>query len=459
LRGLYGYLPENTVNPDAEYLDQTDIFRLQRAAAVAGKKRIILCVFDGMDWQTTRNASIYRTGKVAYDEGRGTGLHFQDYRGAPTDFGYMVTSPHNEGTKIDVDSQSVLNPNGTMRGGYDWRRAGDKPWSLATDPEYLISRSRELGQAYTDSSSSATSMTAGIKTYNGAVNVDFQGQQIETLAHKLQKEGYSVGAVSSVPISHATPAAAYAHNVDRDDFQDLARDMVGLRSVAHRDVPLSGMDVVLGTGWGEIVNDKVKEQGANFVPGNLYLPEEDIQAIDVENGGRYRVVQRTAGIEGRAALKAAADDAVARKLRLFGFFGASKPCHLPFRTADGDYRPTDGARRKADHYTPDDLKENPTLSDMAVAALDVLSQNPKGFWLMVEAGDVDWANHDNNLDNSIGAVISGDEAVRAITNWIETHGGWDDTLLIVTADHGHYFHLTKPEAIATAAEQSRQQPK
>lgn len=301
-------------------------------------------------------------------------------------------------------------------------------------------------------------MTAGIKTYNGAVNVDYQGQQVETIAHWLQKEGYSVGVATSVPICHATPAAAYSHNVDRDDYQDLSRDLLGLRSVAHRDVPLPGMDVVLGTGWGETVHNKVAAQGRNFVPGNLYLTQEDLEAIDVENGGRYRVVQRTPGVEGRTALTAAANDAIARKLRLFGFFGAGKPSHLPYRTADGNYNPTAGVKYK-DQYTPSDLTENPTLADMAVAALDVLSQNPKGFWLLVEAGDVDWSNHDNNVDNSIGAVISGDNAVRAITDWIESHGGWDDTLLIVTADHGHYFHLTKPEAIAAAAEEAQAQSK
>ena len=69
---------------------------------------------------------------------------------------------------------------------------------------------------------------------------------------------------------------------------------------------------------------------------------------------------------------------------------------------------------------------------------------------MIEAGDVDWGNHDDNIDDSIGAALDGDDAVKAVTTWIETHGGWEDTVLIVTADHGHYFHLTKPDAIAAA---------
>jgi alkaline phosphatase len=84
---------------------------------------------------------------------------------------------------------------------------------------------------------------------------------------------------------------------------------------------------------------------------------------------------------------------------------------------------------------------------MAVVALDVLaSRGP--FWLMVEAGDVDWASHANNIDTAIGAVHSGDAAFRAIVKWIERHGGWDDTVVIVTSDHGHLFVLTDPQAFA-----------
>jgi alkaline phosphatase len=67
---------------------------------------------------------------------------------------------------------------------------------------------------------------------------------------------------------------------------------------------------------------------------------------------------------------------------------------------------------------------------------------------MVESGDVDWASHGNNIDNCIGAVKSGDAALRAILRWIEVHGGWADTAVIVTSDHGHLFVLTDPAAFA-----------
>lgn len=66
---------------------------------------------------------------------------------------------------------------------------------------------------------------------------------------------------------------------------------------------------------------------------------------------------------------------------------------------------------------------------------------------MIEPGDVDWANHDNNLDNSVGAVLSGDAAFRAVVDWVEARDCWDETAVIVTADHGHYLHITDPAAL------------
>ncbi len=455
LKQLYGYLPAGTLNPEAEYFDETDIYHLQETAAAEGKRRIILFIFDGMDWHSTWTAACYKNGEVKYREGRGTGLHFQDYRGVPTDFGYMVTSPHNAGTKYDVNAQVVSNIGGKMRGGYDWKLAGDTPWANAVDPDYLIAKSRERPHAVTDSAASATSMNSGIKTYNDAINVDFEGHPVETIAQQLQKRGWSVGAVTSVSISDATPAATYANNVFRDDYQDIARDMVGLPSISHRNDPLPGLDVAMGTGWGENSTEKsqkkdVDQQGENFVPGNRYLTADDLAKVDIKNGGKYRVVQRTAGVNGKESLEVAAKEAAENHERLLGFFGAWDRSHLPYRTADGQYNPTVGVKKTEEHYSAADVSENPQLADIAVAALDVLSQNPKGFWLMIEAGDVDWANHDDNVDNSIGAILSGDDAVLAVTNWVETHGGWENTVLIVTADHGHYFHLVQPEVIAEA---------
>lgn len=451
LEAIYGYSPANTVNPKADYLDQTNLYNIQEAALKAGKKNIILFVFDGMDWQTTKAAALYYSKGDKYKSGRGTGLYFQDYPAAGTSqFGYMVTAPHNAATNVDVDKQTVLNPGGTIRGGYNAEKGGPNPWTPGNDIKYLISSpSNNYGEhAYPDSANTATSMTAGIKSYNNAINVDPTGAPVMTITHQAQLDGYSVGVVTSVPITHATPAAAYAHNVSRNDYQDLARDLVGQTSISHPEESLPGLDVVLGGGHG--TKEKAsggKSHGKNFVPGWKYISEETIKQADVKNGGKYTVALRTDGVEGKAGLQKATQSAIKNKTRLLGVYGVgAHAAHLPFQTADGDYQPAPG-KTSAEKYSVADIKENPTLADMTESALDVLSQNKKGFWLMVEAGDVDWANHDNNLDNSIGAVKSGEAAFKVITDWVEKNSNWKDTIVILTADHGHYLHIDQPEAL------------
>ena len=453
VEALYGYVPEKTVNPDAIWMDQTNVADIQRAAATAGKKHIFLVVFDGMDWQTTRAAAVWNQKQVTYSEGRGHGTHFQDYdANGTTQFGFFVTSAHNEGTDVDVNTQTVKNPGGAIRGGYDASVAGTEPWATPSDPGYLIAKPAEENPRhnYTDSSSSATSMTTAIKTFNGSVNVDSNGIPVSTVAHELQRTGWRVGAVSSVPISHATPAASYAHNVSRDDYQDLTRDMLGLPSIQHPQTPLSGLDVVIGGGYGNTGDAKKgnASQGDNFVEGNIYLTESDLKSISVDHGGGYVTAVRTAGHKGSKALHDAAVAAANGNHRLLGFFGNGQyNGHLPFATADRRYDPAPGVGRKSETYSAADLEENPTLAEMTAAAITVLGRDKTPFWLMVETGDVDWANHDDNIDNSIGAVNSGDDAVRVITQWVESHSNWNESLLIVTADHGHMLNLTKPELL------------
>lgn len=199
LRRLYGRVPTHTVNPQAEYFDQTNLFDLQKAALAAGKKYVFLVVFDGMDWQSTRNTAIYQTGKVGYEAGRGSGLHFLDYTACgTTQFGWMCTSPHNDGTSTDVNAQTVKNPGGKLFGGFDVSSFGPYPWSNAADPLYPISQAKAADRkhAYTDSSSSASSMTAGIKTFNDGVNIDYQGVPVQTIARTSHN-------------SRATPSARF----------------------------------------------------------------------------------------------------------------------------------------------------------------------------------------------------------------------------------------------------------
>ncbi|MCA9246455.1 MAG: alkaline phosphatase [Planctomycetales bacterium] len=447
---LYGRVPTNTVNAHAEYCDQTDVFRIQQAALAAGKKHIILVVFDGMDWNTTRAAAIYKQQAIEYSEGRGRGLHFQDYTAAgTTQFGYMVTAPYSDGASVDVNAQQVKGASQAF-GGYDASRGGATPWQAPAGADQYLSGQKTadgLHHPYTDSACSATSMTAGIKSYNGSINYSPDGRQVVTIAHAAQMQGYAVGAVSSVPVSHATPAAAYAHNVSRNDYQDISRDLLGLPSSSHPEKPLPGLDVLIGGGYGSR-RSKDNGQGSNFEAGNAYLADSDLQRANVEQGGQYVVAVRTDGGGGYETLFDAVERAIQGKHRLLGFYGVgAQKGHLPFATANGDFQTAPSRTKNTETYSKNDVNDNPTLAEMSVAALRVLASRNDRFWLMVEAGDVDWANHDNNLDNSIGAVLSGDAAVRTITDWVEQNSSWDETVMIVTADHGHLLVLDDPAAL------------
>jgi len=399
-----------------------------------------------MDWDTARAAAIARAGEVRYVSGPGSGLHFQDYDASGTaQFGFVVTSPAHDRAHGDADSQRVVDTGDGPFGGYDPALGGIDPWTPGTDPDYPTGRpsAERVRHAVTDSAASATAICAGAKTYNGAINVGPAGSQLSTVAHEAQRLGFAVGVVTSVPLSHATPACAYAHNVTRDDYQDLTRDLVGLPSVSHPDSPLPGMDVVIGCGDGAEASED-PDQGKNFVPGNRYVTEADLARIDATRGGAYVVARRRPGVDGGTALAAAAADAAKTDKRLFALYGGgTSPEHLPYATANGDYRPV-GGLRDAEIYSESDIEENPTLSDMTAAALTVLGARDRAFWLMVEAGDVDWANHNANLDDSIGAVLAGDAAVHVATDWVESHGGWGESVLIVTADHGHYLVIEDP---------------
>ncbi len=448
IENVFGHIPEATFNPDAVYCDQTDLARIQHSAIEAGKKHIFLIVFDGMDWQTTRAAAIVKNQKVDYEKGRGHGLFFQDYQAEGTSqYGYMVTTPKIGSVKSDTEKQTAVPREMPDWGGYDARLGGAAPWDAPLDIQYLIGKSTALKQPYPDSAATATSMTSGIKTYNGAIGVGTDGGRLQSIAHLAQELGYKVGAVSSVPISHATPAAAYAHNVSRNDYHEISRDLIGLPSVSHPEIPLAGLDVVLGGGVGEMP-EQTDGAAIEGFQESKYIAVNDLKAVSKEHGGKYQVVVRAPGVEGKLSLDHAVKKAVENNDRLLGVFGVGKYSgHLPFQTADGNYSPAKGRKGEAEQYTAEDVRENPTLADLTAAALQVLSQKESRFWLMVEAGDVDWANHDNNLDNSIGAVYSGDDAFRVVVNWVETNSNWEESLVILTADHGHYLFLNDPSAL------------
>jgi alkaline phosphatase len=473
VRATYGFLPSNTENERAIYADQSDLFRVLSDAVARGAKYVFIVWFDGLDWETTQAAAIFKTGRV-YSEGKGSGLIFQDYLAdGSAQYGFAVTSPTHDKSVRHVDSQQVEIPADSLGGGYDAMIAGANPWTpgplgrqapgylkgqsaSARDRAGVLAAGRVL-HAYTDSSQSAAELVSGVKSFNSGLNIADDNRLVQTLFHSLQEKGWRVGTVTSVPFCHASPAGMYAQNVERDDYQDIARAMLGIPGIIQQErhgALYPGMDVVIGTGFGIVAKEaELKAQGQNATPGNLYVTLADKEGSDVRNGGRYVCVETEPAASGSERLRRAAQKAAETGARLFGFFGTQRFDHLPYRTADGGFDPSpsltrDGKALAAETYTQEELFTQPTLAQMTEAALTVLSARPmQPFILFIEAGDVDFALHANNLDNAIGTIYSGEDAVGSVIKWIETRSNWDESVMIVSSDHGHYLVIDDPTAL------------
>jgi alkaline phosphatase len=143
-------------------------------------------------------------------------------------------------------------------------------------------------------------------------------------------------------------------------------------------------------------------------------------------------------VDGGESLLAAAREARQQRKHLLGLFGGAGGNFDSPVPVDSPGRPS-VARGSI---------ENPRLADGVTAALDVLSANSKGFFLLVEQADIDWSNHSNDFPRMIGCVSDLDQGVAAILDYVDRPGDaidWSNTTLVVTADHANsYLRLERP---------------
>jgi alkaline phosphatase len=322
---------------------------------------------------------------------------------------------------VDLSNTSTF----TAAAGYDTAKGGKLPYRQDTtgDKTYLLT-------AATDSASAATALGTGFKTDGGNISWrtgDPANGRLATIAemYRNQKKA-SIGVVSTVPFSHATPASFVSHNVNRNNYKSIAQEIVmGVRP----DVVIGGGNPAYNSGTG--------------VADYTYIDAPEYNYLKGSSNTEYKFVERATGVDGGTALLAAADAAVAGKKKLFGLFGG----------AGGNFEYNTPSNDGTAAITRGSI-ENPTLADASLAALKVLSQNSNGFFLMLEQGDIDWANHANSYKDMIGGMWDLEKAVKSVTAYIDNKTNpnvtWDNTIVIVTSDHGNsYMRLQKDLAKGT----------
>jgi alkaline phosphatase len=242
----------------------------------------------------------------------------------------------------------------------------------------------------TDSAAAGTALATGSKTANTLISMDPRGNPLPTILELARKDARSTGLISTARITHATPACFAAHIDHRNLENEIAEQMLA-----------AGVDVMLGGGmsnWipqGTLTSDIAKYAGRSKREDDRNLVEEAKQA-------GYRIV--TSGKELNQA---------GRPDKMLGLFAAS---HIPYVL---DRHADDGA-------------DIPSLPEMTEAAIEILSKNEKGFFLMVEGARIDHAAHANDVASMLADMLEFDDAVGVACGFAKEH---PDTLVLVTADH------------------------
>jgi alkaline phosphatase len=288
-------------------------------------------------------------------------------------------------------------------------------------PYVALSKTYSVNLQVSESAATMTAMMTGAKTKGDVVGLDataipgdwtsVAGSRARTLFEEARARGLATGVVTTTRITHATPAACYAHVAHRDWEDDAqlpeAARAAGFPDIARQLVESDVIDVALGGGR------------AQFLPESEPDPEWPDTRGERKDG--RNLVAEWQGRHPDGAYVWSREQMVAvdskRSSHLLGLFD---PSHMAF---------------EADRAQ--DVAGEPSLSEMTAKAIDVLDRNPRGFLLMVEGGRIDQAHHLGNAYRALGETIEFSNAVRMALLMTDPK----DTLIVVTADHSHVFTI------------------
>jgi alkaline phosphatase len=273
---------------------------------------------------------------------------------------------------------------------------------VLNDGVISIIRPQPYGVLVPDSAAAATQLGTGHYARSEMIGVDYNGDKVENIVEVAHRFGKSAGLVTDTRITHATPAGFVAHQANRESENEIAVDELDNR-----------VEVLMGGGLRNWVPEAVNNRDSAAYDALMQL-----------TGGVYPVTSRRRDnrhllLEARGDYNLAFDRhalAAVKTGRVLGIFADSELA--------------DALEERA--MLEDPKRTEPTHVEMTAKALELLNQNPNGFFLMVEGGQIDWAGHNNDAGVLLHECLQFDAAVRTVYEWAK---GRDDTLLLVTADH------------------------
>ena len=290
-------------------------------------------------------------------------------------------------------------------------------------PYVALSKTYSADQQVSDSAPTMTAMVTGVKTNDGFLSVNQNGvrrdpttvtnNKLTTILELAEDKGLSTGVVTTTRVTHATPAACYAHTVERDwegdadlspaaqaaGFPDIARQLL---EFSHGD----GLEVALGGGRSKFLPNTTEDPEDQGTKGSR-LDGRDLTA-------EWLKKPQAAYVWDKSQL-----DAInpANTSHLLGLFERS---HMKY---------------EVDRAT--NTGGEPSLSEMTSKAIDILAKNPQGFFLMVEGGRIDHAHHAGDAYRALNETIEFSRAVKVALEKTDAQ----KTLIIVTADHSHVLTI------------------
>jgi len=281
-----------------------------------------------------------------------------------------------------------------------------------------LAKTYNTDQQTPDSAGTMTAMVTGVKSFAGAISVDqnarradcasMAGNERVSLLDLAVLGGLKTGIVTTTRITHATPATLFSRVVDRGWETDRGippsqRD-AGCRDIARQliDYRPGTIDVVFGGGRraflpADETDPEDSDQRGHRADGRNLIDEWQ----DAHEDGRY-----VWNLEGFEALPETVEGPV---------LGLFEPSHMHY-----------------EHDRPEDAAGEPSLAEMTTKTLELLADEQRGFFLMVEGGRIDHAHHANNAWRALTDAIAFAESVKRADRM-----SGEDTLIIVTADHGH----------------------